>query len=484
MAAAAAAADSAAAATSTTAPVPGVKATGYLGFGSFHSDNVEELMAIPDEAYVPPPPPRRRAPAEVVAAACAGSGGRPPAFGAAMRAQYYLDPSWTFVNHGAFGAVCRVAMTAARGWAEYAETQPLRFIDRELFPYSVAALRAAARLLGAPARNVVALPNVTTGLNAVIRAAGLRPGDVVYSLDVGYGSTKKIIAAVAEATGARHVTGVLPAVLRHEDDIVAAVEASLPAGTRLAVFDHVTSNTGLVLPVARLTAVAKARGAAVLIDGAHGAQALELDVPALGCDWYLTNCHKWLCSTKGLALMYAADAVRDTTPPLVISHGYGAGYTSGFIWDGCRDYAAVVSLPALLAWWDAVGHAAARAYCRGLLTDAIRLLTEAWGTDTHAPPALYSHMACVRLPDAALPPGAVPAATSLHAKLVQDALHYGERVEVPVKTLNSRLYLRISAAVYNCLDDYRAVAAAVTRMADTPGYWDAAMATAAASPPS
>ena len=99
-----------------------------------------------------------------------------------MRRQFYLDDEWTFVNHGAFGAVCRVAMTAAREWAEYAERQPLRFIDRELFPHAVAAIRAAAATLRAPARNVVFTPNVTYGLNVCIGSAGIAAGIVVIVL--------------------------------------------------------------------------------------------------------------------------------------------------------------------------------------------------------------------------------------------------------------------------------------------------------------
>jgi selenocysteine lyase/cysteine desulfurase len=87
-------------------------------------------------------------------------------------------------------------------------------------------------------------------------------------------------------------------------------------------------------------------------------------------------------------------------------------------------------------------------------------------------------MACVELPPSALPPGAAPAgaaadapcaATSAHAKAVQDAL-FARGVEAPVKCLpatgvaggdNMRLFVRISAAVYNEAADYDKLADAV-----------------------
>jgi isopenicillin-N epimerase len=450
---------------------------GYQGFGSFHTDNVEALVALPDDAYVPP----RRLPAE---AALFDAAAPPPEFGAPMRAHFLLDPEWTFINHGAFGAASRVAVAASRAWADHAEAQPLRFIDRELLPLQVAAIRAAAAVVRCPPRCLAVIQNATYGLNVAIAAAAgaLRPGDVIFTLDVAYGSVKKMLAAAAARAGATLVVAPLRFPVTGADDITAQVEAALPPRVALALFDHVASNTGLVLPVERLVAAAQARGARVIVDGAHGLQSLSLDLPALGAHWYTTNCHKWLAATKGVALLYAAPDVVPLTRAVVISHGYGDGFTSEFVWDGTRDYTGAVALPAVLAWWEWVGHERARAYCRALLRDAVALLTAAWGTGTHAPLECYSHMACVALPVGRLPPGVVttpdpssggdgpdvPSATPAHGKAVQDALHYAHAIEVPAKTLDRRLYVRISAAVYNTLDDYRALADAVASFTWAP----------------
>ena len=446
-------------------PQTQVALKGYQGFGSFHSDNVEELIAIPGEQYAPPARLEEELKLFDTTAA-------PPSFGPAMRAQFFIDPEWTFINHGAFGAVCRVAMRASRLWSDHAESQPLRFIDRELLPLQVAAIRAMAGLVNCQPTNLAIIPNATYGLNVAISAAQLRPGDVVYTLSICYGSVKKMLRDACDRAGATLVIHDLRMPLTGMDDIVQQVEASLPAGTALALFDHVASNTGLVLPIERLVPLAKARGARVIVDGAHGLQSHVVDLTSLGADWYTSNCHKWLCSTKGVAVLYACDEVKPLTKPRVISHGYGEGFTSDFIWDGTRDYSGIVALPTLLKWWDWIGHAAARAYCRSLLQQAVELLTSAWGTGTHAPMECYSHMACVELPVGALPPGAVQVdaatgeaaartATSMHGKAVQDALHYRFAIECPVKTLEQRLYVRISAAVYNSLDDFAKLAAAV-----------------------
>jgi isopenicillin-N epimerase len=451
---------------------------GYQGFASFHNDvSVEELVRQPDGVYASPPRP----------VDCSDL--LPPSptpFGVPFRAaHFFVDPSWTFVNHGAFGGACRAAMTSSRRWAEYAETQPLRFIDRELFALLVDSVRdVSQRLLGGPAPELVALvPNATYALTSIIASFPLSRGQTVYMLDIGYGSVGKMLRRRCEEVGATVVTGVVGFPTTRERLVRDAVEG-VPVDCALAVVDHIASNTGILLPLAEIVAGIRRRAPAcrILVDGAHGLASQELDLRALRPDYYVTNCHKWLCSGKGLALLYVdTPELAAQTRAAVISHGFGAGFSSEFAWDGCRDYSMAVALPTLLRWWDTAapgGLAGARDYCRGLLREAVEVLCAAWGTGTHVTLDLYSHMACVELPPSCLPPGAVVRdhetgevtayrSTSTHGKMLQDALHFGFKVECPVKTLvgpernEPRSYVRISAMVYNAREDFERLAEAV-----------------------
>ena len=131
--------------------------SGYKGFGSFHSDNVEELLRIPADAYIVPPLPEDVCAPAMPAAADIE-------FGRAFAKHYFLDLSrWTFVNHGAFGASLRLAIEAANAWRAHAEVQPLLFYDRELFPHLVASLRGMAAAVHTAPTNIVFTPNATTG---------------------------------------------------------------------------------------------------------------------------------------------------------------------------------------------------------------------------------------------------------------------------------------------------------------------------------
>jgi hypothetical protein len=134
---------------------------GYRGFGSFLSDNLEELIAQPDEGYTAPAYTRRwdgllasLSPATPLGPACRES-------------LFCLESGWTFLNHGAFGGPLRPVLEAAQGWQWFCESQPLRCIDRELLPMLAHALRVLSGFLGLSRSSLALLPNVTSGLNAV-----------------------------------------------------------------------------------------------------------------------------------------------------------------------------------------------------------------------------------------------------------------------------------------------------------------------------
>ena len=172
----------------------------------------------------------------------------------------------------------------------------------------------------------------------------------------------------------------------------------------------------------------------------------------------------------------AGGAARPAGAP-ILSHGYGGGFASSFIWSGAGDYSALLASAAVIQrWWAGANLATSVAYQRRLLAAAARLLGDAWGTATLVEPSDGYNMALVRLPklcalrvrSAAADSGGVTAAPSSPpsptGKEVQDALHFAHRIECPVKTVGDELYVRISAAAYNERADYEALARAVDSM--------------------
>ena len=143
-----------------------------------------------------------------------------------------------------------------------------------------------------------------------------------------------------------------PFPVAHEDEIVAAFVTGISERTTLAVIDHITSPTGIIFPIEKMIAACKSRGIAVLIDGAHAPGMVELNLDALGADWYTGNCHKWLFAPKGCAFLWTHPSRQAETHPTVISHKYKVSYTEEFDWTGTQDFSAFLTVPYALEFYN------------------------------------------------------------------------------------------------------------------------------------
>ncbi|HEV3185785.1 MAG TPA: aminotransferase class V-fold PLP-dependent enzyme [Xanthobacteraceae bacterium] len=368
------------------------------------------------------------------------------------RDEWLLDPEVAFLNHGSFGATPRTVLVEQERWRARMERHPTHFMSEELPPALRAAAARLAAFVGSEAKDLVFVENATAGCNTVLRSIPLAPGDEILVTDHGYPAVRKAAEHAATRAGARVIEAQVPFPLDDPAQVTAAVAANLGPRTRLAVFDHVTSPTAVIFPVRELTALCRAAGALVLIDGAHGPGMLDLDVPAIGADWYTGNCHKWLMAPKGSGFLWTSPQQQAETHPLVISHGFGQGFTLGFDWIGTRDPTAWLSVPAAIDFHERLGGARLRERNAALAREQATALARIWNTERGAPDPLTGSMAAVRLPlsDAATP----ERAQKLRRKLFDD-----HRIEVLVAAFAGSLWARISAHAYNRPADYARLAA-------------------------
>jgi selenocysteine lyase/cysteine desulfurase len=341
---------------------------------------------------------------------------------------FYLEPDWTFINHGAFGASMKPAMQVARAFSERCEAQPLRFVDRELLPRLVDSVRSVAEFVNCPPTELVLVPNVTTGLNAVFNSLSalniLKENDQVLQLDHVYGSVWKMLLNYFGAANIWEADVQLPA---RSSDITSLIESTISNSNgriKLVVVDHVTSNSALVLPVADIVRVCHQHNVLCVVDGAHALGALDLNLATLDADFYVSNAHKWLCSPKGCAFLHVPARNQHLMRPFVVSHGSGKGFISDFIWTGMTDYGTMLALPYLLNLWKRIGVQTIRSYIHDLLSWAIEYLVEQWGTDLLGDRDMYGTMATIRLPGPRL------ALSADEHNDIQNTLHFQHRIEV------------------------------------------------------
>ena len=321
-----------------------------------------------------------------------------PGLGTAVRDVWDLDPAALTVNHGSFGATPKSVLAAQDEWRRRMEAQPTRFMALTLPGALRAAAGRLAAFLGARAGDVAFTDNATTGCNAVLRSLPLAPGDEILLFDHGYGAVKNTARHVAALTGARVVEAALPFPRPRADAIVDALAGALTPRTRLVVIDHITSPSAMVLPIAPMIAACRAAGAKVLIDGAHGPGQVEIDLTALGADWYTGNCHKWLMAPKGCAFLWARPDRQADLHPVTISHGYGKGFLAEFDWTGTRDPSAYLAVDAAIDFYRSLGGVRLARRNAALAAEAGALLARRFGTECGTDGETQGSMALVRLP--------------------------------------------------------------------------------------
>jgi isopenicillin-N epimerase len=391
---------------------------------------------------------------------------------AADPALWPLDPGIVFLNHGSFGSCARAVLEFQSELRMRLERQPVRFFVRELEGLWDEARAALAGFLGAEADELVFVANATSGVNAVLRSLRFEPGDEVLVTNHEYNACRNALNFAAGLGNARVVVAEAPFPLRDEEDVIHGIMERVTPRTKLALFDHVTSQTGLVLPVQRIVRELAARGVDSLIDGAHAPGMVPLNLKDIGAAYYTGNCHKWLCAPKGAAFLCVSRDRQEFIRPLVISHGANSPRTDRsrflieFGWMGTGDPSAWLSVPEALRFMGSLlpgGWPEVMRRNRELAFAARKVLCEALGIEPPCADEFIGSLVSLPLADAA---EATLSKSPLYLDPLQDRLLRAHGIEVPIIPWPAppKRLLRISAQLYNSLPQYERLAAALGGM--------------------
>ncbi|SPH24566.1 Isopenicillin N epimerase [Defluviimonas aquaemixtae] len=373
-------------------------------------------------------------------------------YGRSNIAAFYLDPSVLHLNHGAYGAVPRRVMAALQHYQTEAEARCSTFFRDRYDPMLTERLDLVARRYGGQGCEWVFVENATAACNAIFLSCRLEAGDEILFTSAIYGAVRN---ALLHWQGTRGITLTeLPMRLPVEDpaQVVDLVRAALSPKVKLLVIDHVTSTSALRLPVGEIAALCRESSTRVLVDGAHGPGQIALDVPALGVDYYTGNAHKWHFAPKGCAMLWVRPGLGGTVHPTVISHGYRTGLHGEFNWIGTRDASAWFAFRDAVEAHDGFGGKALMRRNRDLAAEAGACLAEALGTVVAGPPEMQVAMSTILLP--------VKADATASERIQRDfSTHYA--METSFVPWEDRLAIRISAQVYNELEDYETLVTAL-----------------------
>jgi isopenicillin-N epimerase len=376
--------------------------------------------------------------------------------GHAALSAFSLAPGRLHLNHGSYGAIPRVVQAEQDRLRAHIEADPTTFFGEELPDLMRKMAGHVARCFGGSAQDWVFCENATSAINGIVASFALKPGDEILTTSHVYGAVRKTMQLNAKRRGAVLIIAELPAAVESDDQVLQAVSAAFTSRTKLLVVDHISSATATIFPVARIAQTAKRAGIAVLVDGAHVPGHLPLNVPALGADWYTGNAHKWLFAPRGCGLLWTAPSRQAQTFPAVLSHGTDEGYTEAFDWIGTRDVTPWLCFEISANTHEGLGGVELVRRNRALASEGAALIAERLGAVMTVPAALRGAMA-------AIPVGLAPPKADV-AKQMRRSLTAEYGVVAPIYDFGGLIWVRVSAQIYNQLDDYRRCSEALIKL--------------------
>jgi isopenicillin-N epimerase len=384
-----------------------------------------------------------------------------------FRRYWSLAPNTVFLNHGSFGACPVPILKLQSKLRQQMEAEPVQFLWRRYEERLEPARLALARFVGARSRDLAFVTNATTGVNAVVRSLKLRRGDEILTTDLDYNACRNVLMEAVRRAGAKLVIAPVPFPLNSADEIIEALLRAVTPQTRLAMIDHVTSNSALVFPVKEIIRELEARGVDTLVDGAHAPGMLPLDIRELNPAYYTANLHKWVCAPKGAAFLWAREDKQAELQPAVISHGNNrprADFTpfqDRFDWAGTLDPTPWFCVGETIRWMGKLlpgGWRELRQRNHNLAVKARRILCRRLEVEPPCPEEMLGSMATMALPEKFQ---RVPPSGKIDAD--QSRLYDEFGIEAPFFRIGSpaQRWFRISAQIYNTPAEYEYLAEAL-----------------------
>jgi isopenicillin-N epimerase len=377
-----------------------------------------------------------------------------------LKSHFMLDPSVTFLNHGSFGATPKPVFREYQRWQRELESQPVEFLGRRSDALLATSRAELGKYLGTSGDNLVYTQNVTISLNIVARSLELGPGDEILATNHEYGAVDRTWRFLSKQHGFSYLNQPITIPLVSQVQFIEDVWSGVTPNTRVICLSHITSPTAIIFPIQEIVQRARAKGIITIIDGAHVAGQIPLQLDSLGADFYGGNLHKWLCAPKGAGFLYARPEMQYLIKPLVVSWGYESETPSGsaFVdynqWWGTRDIAAFLSAPAAIQFqeenhWDEV-----RGSCHQLLRETQDRICDLTGL---APLHSFDNRWFAQMAAAPLPPDTD--IVSLKSRLYDEY-----RIEVPLINWNGNKLIRISVQGYNTRADVEKLYRALSKL--------------------
>ena len=383
-----------------------------------------------------------------------------------LKTQFQINPDITFLNHGSYGACPLPVFENYQKWQELMERDPVKFMTKDVYKHLKISRNELSKFVNCDKDDIVYFPNPTHAVANIISNISIKPGDQVLTTNLEYGSCDRMWFFHANQNQYEYKQSEIKLPIEDDDSFLDNFWKYSNSNTKYIFISHITSGTGMILPIEKIMIEAKKRGIRTIIDGAHVPGHIDLDIKKLDPDYYVGACHKWLCSPKGVSFLYIKRELQDEIQPYLKSWGWGeefpefknstekktnSRFQNIFQWQGTRDMSAFICVPAAIEFQRLYKWAEIRDRCNKMIIDARNRITEITKIPKICPDEYLGQMTTIIFP------------FNDHIKLKQ-TLYNDYNIEIPTYTKDGYTAFRISLQGYNNQKDVDILIDALTNI--------------------
>ena len=234
-----------------------------------------------------------------------------------IQQSYTTSPALINLNNGGVSPSPRIVQDAVERFNKMTNEGPSYYMWRILDQGREPLRDKLAQLAGADPEEIAVNRNATEALNTVIFGLNLKAGDEIIGTKQDYPNMINAWRQRAQRDGIVYNQISFQFPIENDEEIVAGFEKAITPKTKIIHITHIINWIGQILPVKKITDMAKKHGIETIVDGAHSFGLLDYKIPDLGCDYYGTSLHKFLSAPIGSGMLWIKKEKIEKIWPLV-----------------------------------------------------------------------------------------------------------------------------------------------------------------------
>jgi selenocysteine lyase/cysteine desulfurase len=305
----------------------------------------------------------------------------------AVRGLYSVTPDMVNLENGYWGIMAEPVKAEYKRLTDFVNFENTVYARTKIGADLDNVRAPLAEFLGVAREEIALSRGATEALQALISGYNkLKAGDTVLYADLDYDSMQYAMNWLKDRRGVEVAKFDIPEPATRQA-VLDAYDAALKANpkTKLLLLTHISHRTGLMMPVKEIAAMAKARGADVILDAAHSWGQVAFKARDLGVDFIGFNLHKWIGAPLGVGMIYIARERLADIDPYMADEDFKADDIRSRLHTGTTNFAAQLTVPTALALHREIGPEAKEARYRHLRNYWVAKARELKGVEIQTP---------------------------------------------------------------------------------------------------